>query len=575
MKELQSLDSELEPIVDAYQRKLITRREFMRKALATGLTLSAASAVLAACAQGTSTTTAAAGASTTAAGAPVQGGTLREGYNRDVSKHDPLTTNWYDPAFFAIYETILTDDPEGETAAQIADTFEASDDGLTYTFNIPSGTKFHSGADLDATTMAEFYKTLQSTSFIAGLAAPVDTYEAPDANTLVIRMKNPWIGVLGPHKTGYWALSNIQAWNDAGGAESTTYGTEIADGTGPFTHEEWVPGSHVLVNKWADYPGSRTPFFENKGPAYLDAIRWTVITEAAQRATQLENGDIDTVIGPAHTDVARLEGNPDLTVYKFPEWSGYMLSMNHDYPEFFGDKETRQGLSHALDREAMVAAILSGNGAATYGPFPTTDRNYDPAVEALNNYDVARANELLDEAGWVVGADGIRERDGTKFSFELMVEAESTQEAVASAVSAAFSEVGVDAQVNVVDRAVAFERQSAPGRDSVPMSLFFWLWPIPIDVLTLFAGSAFIPVPNFSHAVVPRIDTAIENWQNSATAEDAQAAASEFQMAWAEELPFLSLMNQNATFVKNNRVHGWSPYVWNLYPFYNDVWIEA
>jgi peptide/nickel transport system substrate-binding protein len=575
MKELQSFDSELQPIVDAYQRKLITRREFMRKALATGLTLSAASAVLAACAQTPGTTTAAGAASTTAAGAPVQGGTLREGYNRDVSKHDPLTTNWYDPAFFAIYETILTDNPEGETAAQIADTFEASDDGLTYTFNIPSGTKFHSGADLDATTMAEFYKTLQSTSFIAGLAAPVDTYEAPDANTLIIRMKNPWIGVLGPHKTGYWALSNIQAWNDAGGAESTTYGTEIADGTGPFTHEEWVPGSHVLVNKWADYPGSRTPFFENKGPAYLDAIRWTVITEAAQRATQLENGDIDTVIGPAHTDVARLEGNPDLTVYKFPEWSGYMLSMNHDYPEFFGDRETRQGLSHALDREAMVAAILSGNGAATYGPFPTTDRNYDPAVEALNNYDVARANELLDAAGWVVGADGIREREGTKFSFELMVEAESTQEAVASAVSAAFSEVGVDAQVNVVDRAVAFERQSAPGRDSVPMSLFFWLWPIPIDVLTLFAGSAFIPVPNFSHAVVPRIDTAIQNWQNSATAEDAQAAASEFQLAWAEELPFLSLMNQNATFVKNNRVHGWSPYVWNLYPFYNDVWIEA
>jgi peptide/nickel transport system substrate-binding protein len=575
MKELQSFDSELRPIVDAYQRKLITRREFMRKALATGLTLSAASAVLAACAQGAGTTTAAAGVSTTAAGAPVQGGTLREGYNRDVSKHDPLTTNWYDPAFFAIYETILTDNPEGETAAQIADTFEASDDGLTYTFNIPSGTKFHSGADLDATTMAEFYKTLQSTSFIAGLAAPVDTYEAPDASTLVIRMKNPWIGVLGPHKTGYWALSNIQAWNDAGGAESTTYGTETADGTGPFTHEEWVPGSHVLVNKWADYPGSRTPFFENKGPAYLDAIRWTVITEAAQRATQLENGDIDTVIGPAHTDVARLEGNPDLTVYKFPEWSGYMLSMNHDYPEFFGDQETRQGLSHALDREAMVAAILSGNGAATYGPFPTTDRNYDPAVEALNNYDVARANELLDQAGWVVGADGIREREGTKFSFELMVEAESTQEAVASAVSAAFNEVGVDAQVNVVDRAVAFERQSAPGRDSVPMSLFFWLWPIPIDVLTLFAGSAFIPVPNFSHAVVPRIDTAIQNWQNSATPEDAQAAASEFQLAWAEELPFLSLMNQNATFVKSNRVHGWSPYVWNLYPFYNDVWIEA
>jgi len=574
MTDFLNLGPDLKPIVHAYQARQLTRREFMKKALATGLSVSAAATLLAACAQPT-TTTAAGGAATTAAGTPVAGGTLREGYNRDVSKHDPLTTNWYDPAFLAIYETILTDDLDGETVAQIADSWSASDDGLTYTFNIPSGTRFHSGAELDATTMAEFYKTLQATSFIAGLAAPVDTYEAPDANTLIIRMKNPWIGVLGPHKTYYWALANVEAWTEAGGVESTTYGTEFADGTGPFTHEEWVPGSHVLVNKWADYPGSRTPFFENKGPAYLDAIRWTVITEAAQRATQLENGDIDTVINPAHTDVARLEGDPDLTVFKFPEWSGFILSMNHDYPEFFGDRETRQGLSYALDREAMVAAILSGNGAATYGPFPTTDRNYDPAVEALNTYDVARANELLDSAGWVVGADGIRERDGGKFSFELMVEAESTQEAVASAVSAAFNEVGVDAQVNVVDRAVAFERQSAPGRDSVPMSLFFWLWPIPIDVLTLFAGSAFIPVPNFSHAVEPRIDTAIQNWQNSATPEEAQAAASEFQLAWAEELPYLSLMNQNATFVKNNRVHGWAPYVCNLYPLYNDVWIEA
>ncbi len=314
MTDFLNLGPDLKPIVHAYQARQLTRREFMKKALATGLSVSAAATLLAACAQPT-TTTAAGGAATTTAGTPVAGGTLREGYNRDVSKHDPLTTNWYDPAFLAIYETILTDDLDGETVAQIADSWSASDDGLTYTFNIPSGTRFHSGAELDATTMAEFYKTLQATSFIAGLAAPVDTYEAPDANTLIIRMKNPWIGVLGPHKTYYWALANVEAWTEAGGVESTTYGTEFADGTGPFTHEEWVPGSHVLVNKWADYPGSRTPFFENKGPAYLDAIRWTVITEAAQRATQLENGDIDTVINPAHTDVARLEGDPDLTVF--------------------------------------------------------------------------------------------------------------------------------------------------------------------------------------------------------------------------------------------------------------------
>ena len=105
MTDFPGLEPELRPIVQAYQTKQLTRRDFMKKALATGLSLSAAASLLAACSStGGVTTTAAAGESTTAAGGtPVAGGTLREGYNRDVSKHDPLTTNWYDPAFFAIY----------------------------------------------------------------------------------------------------------------------------------------------------------------------------------------------------------------------------------------------------------------------------------------------------------------------------------------------------------------------------------------------------------------------------------------------------------------------------------------
>ena len=192
-----------------------------------------------------------------------------------------------------------------------------------------------------------------------------------------------------------------------------------------------------------------------------------------------------------------------------------------------------------------------------------------------DQFDIDLANQKLDEAGWVLGDDGIRVRDGVRFEFDYLVEDESVQRAVAEAVAQQFSVVGVRANLNVVDRAVAFEMQSGEGRDASAMSLFFWLWPIPIDVLTLFAGSLFIPVPNFSHAIEPRIDAAIEAWQNAASEEDGQAAASEFPLAWAEQLPYLPIMNQNATFVHHNRVHGWQPFVWNLYPYYNDTWIET
>ncbi len=590
---------EIQNILEEYQQKNLSRRQFLKKVGAAGIGATAAAALLASCGEDepavttaapttaaptTAAPTTAAAPATTEAPAdmgPTTGGTLREGYNRDVSKHDPITTNWYDPAFFAIYEAIVTIDPDGNFVPQYCTDFGVSDDGLEYWFEVEDR-QSHSGGTITAADVAEFYR-IQKFSFIAGLAAPIGSYRA-DGNRVIAEMNNPWVGTYGPLATGYWRIANINTWKEVGqyddetglageGVVASTYGTEVVDATGPFRHTEWVPGSHSLVTRWDDYPGSNVPYFDNKGPAHLDAIRWSVITEAGQRATQLENGDIDTLINPAHQDLARLESNPDLTVYRHPEWSGYFMFMNQEnFPELFGDLETRRGLSHAVDREGMVQALLFGNGAATYGPFPTPDRYYEPAVEELNNYDVDEANRVLDAAGWTMGDDGVRTRNGTRLEFEFMVENESLQVAIGNAAAAQFSVVGAQANVNVVDRAVWFERA---GSDQVPAGLFMWLWPISADIIPLFCNSAVIPSPNWSHAREERIDQAIADWQAAGTQEAAQKAQSDLQLAWAELLPNISFINQNATFVKNNRVHGWAPFVWLLYPYYNDTWIEA
>jgi peptide/nickel transport system substrate-binding protein len=564
-------------LVESYQHRQIDRRQFGKGLFGLGIGVSAASIILAACggddddeATAVATTTAAA-----AAAGPTIGGLLREGYNRDVSKHDPITTNWYDPAFSAIYETVVTDGLDGDTVPQFASAMSVSDDGLTYTFDIPEGRVSHSGGAMGAAQVAEVLQTVKDVSFIGGVSTvPMEGYSV-EGNQVILKMKNPWLGAINPHKTGYWALLNPDTWNAAGGSDpSSTYGTDSADGTGPFTHEEWVPGSHTLVKRWEDYPGSNTPYVTNPGKAYLDEIRWSVITEAGQRATQLETGELDTLIGPSFADLERLKGNSDLTVIQHPEWSGYMLTMNRDYPEFFGDTLTRQGLSHAINRQGMVDAILFGNGDATYGPFPKTDRQYDPGVEEFNQFDVEMAKTKLAEAGWVAGDGGVLERDGTRFEFDYSVEDETTQKLVAESVSAQFREIGVVANLKVVDRAVAFEKISGAGRDAAPMALFFWLWPVPLDILVIFSSSETIPVPNFTHVNDPAIDAAIDTWRQAGTVDAAQAASSAFQMLWAESLPYLSLMNQNAAFVHHNYVKGWQPFVWNLYPLYNDVWMD-
>ena len=295
-------------LVASYQTGKISRRQFGKGLLGLGLSAGAASAILAACGgsddAGSDTTGT---EDTVASGEPKVGGQLREGYNRDVSKHDPITTNWYDPAFSCIYETIVTDDYDGNTVPQFASDWTVSEDGLTYTFTIPEGRVSHSGGAMGAQQVAEILQTIKDTSFIGGVSTvPMEGYSV-EGNTVVLKMKNAWLGALNPHKTGYWALANIDTWKAAGGADpSSTYGTESADGTGPFTHTEWVPGSHTLVTRWEEYPGSNTPYITNKGAAYLESVRWSVITEAGQRATQLESGELDTLIGPSFADLERL-----------------------------------------------------------------------------------------------------------------------------------------------------------------------------------------------------------------------------------------------------------------------------
>ncbi|MGZ0230630.1 MAG: hypothetical protein ACKVKO_11855, partial [Acidimicrobiales bacterium] len=155
-------------LVESYQEGRISRRQFGKGLFGLGIGVSAASIILAACGgdddNGGGAVAGVAPTVAAVAAGPTIGGTLREGYNRDVSKHDPITTNWYDPAFSAIYETIVTDGLDGDAVPQFASALTISDDGLTYTFDIPEGRVSHSGGAMGAAQVAEVLQTIKDVS---------------------------------------------------------------------------------------------------------------------------------------------------------------------------------------------------------------------------------------------------------------------------------------------------------------------------------------------------------------------------------------------------------------------------
>jgi peptide/nickel transport system substrate-binding protein len=560
--------TDVDQLVESYLAGGVSRRGFVKTGIALGLSMSALGGLLAACSNQNQSS------QNAGSGTPKRGGTLREGYDLDFSRMDPINTTWYDPGFFALYDALVINDPNGSYVPQLAEKWSFSADGKTATFSIRKGAQFHSGRPLTAGAIKEVFDTIAQPNSGSPLqtlwVGPVASTEAPDDNTLIIHLKHPYYDLLNVVKTGYWRVVNILVRQKLG----DQYGKQVIDGSGPFTFVDWVPGDHVTVKRWDNYPGSIVPFFQNKGKPYLDSIKWIAILEASQRAIQIENGQIDTLRGPAFQDVSRLMGNRNLNVIQLKsDWSGYVAGLNFTKTNLdFQDKRVRQAVSYAIDRQAIVKSLFFSYAEPMYGPVPTADKYYTKQVEQYNQFNLNKAKQLMSDAGWKPGADGILAKNGVKQQFSMVIQAESVNQQLASAVQAQLRALGMDVKVDAYDRGTYFNKLfSQPDA-----FLFFYQWPVPIDVVTLFINSAALSPngPNWSMANIPEVDQAVAAWQGASNEKELADGGAKIQVAVADNLPIIPIVARQSFWVHRKNVHGWMPLKWDLYPYYNDVWLD-
>ena len=558
---------EIESLVESLQEHQISRRQFVARATALGFSLPVIGGLLAS----NSSAASRRGDAQTQAAAPSAktGGTLREGYDLDFSRMDPINTSWYDPGFFALYEAAITLDQKAKFVPQLATGWSTKNNGKTWQLKIKKGAKFHSGAPVTAASVAAVFTAIinpKSGSPQIAMWAPVKKVVAKDPQTVEITLKHPYANLPNVIATGYSRIVNMQTRAKLG----NDYGKKVIDGSGPFQFVDWVPGDHVSVKRWDAYPGSSTPFFKNKGKAYLDGINWKYIQEAASRALAIENGELDALHGPAPQDIDRLKKNGNLTVTQLGEESVWFMGLNFTRLEF-GDVRVRQAVSHALDRKAIVDKLVFGYGSTAYGPLPTSDPTYYKGVEQFNNFDKEKSTSLMSAAGWKAGSDGILEKGGKKFSFELAVTNESFSTQLAAVLQGMLKDIGMDVKVNAYDRATHFSKLGS-GVDSFT---FKYLWPNPYDVYVVLTSSTAIPIPNWAHANLPALDAAHKAFQSAQTPQQLTAASRKGQMVGAEQLPFVPIFTPANVWVNTKKVHGYLPLPWNLYPYYNDVWLDS
>ncbi|HRW07520.1 MAG TPA: ABC transporter substrate-binding protein [Caldilineaceae bacterium] len=425
-----------------------------------------------------------------------------------------------------IHDALVMNDANYELQPYLAESWEVTEDGLQYTFHLREGVKFHDGSDFTAEDVKytyEFYSNVENASTLVANFKGMGAIETPDDYTVVINMDEPNAAFMVNAATTFIVPSDYHS--EVG---EDTYRTAPI-GTGPFKVVEWVPAEYTLLEANDDY------FL---GRPSLDFIRQEVVPEPSVRAIALETGDAHYATWPLLVeDSIRLRDSGEgYTVFDTPANSVKHFPLNNDHP-ILGDKRVRQAMMYALDRQRIIDDLW--NGAAV-----VADSNLTPAApyhkEGLKTYDFdpEQAAALLEEAGWMMGDDGIREKDGEPLSFTCVtITGDQARRPIAELAQQMFKEVGIDMQLE--EAPVASILEAMPQGD-MDCSLFNWTYGSAIDPdasSTLRSDGA----NNFSRFKNDRIDELLDMGLRESDPEARRAYYDEIQEIIVEEVPFLFL----------------------------------
>ena len=458
------------------------------------------------------------------------------------------------------FEALIMRDPQGNMVPMMADSFTSGENG--WTFHLRSGLKYQSGAPVTPESIVTDLKLFANpkTGANAVFWTPITEISA-NGQTIVCKTSNSFQAFQETICTEYSFIMNPVTWK----AQGASYGTKPTDGTGPFVLSAYVPGQHVIVKRWEEYPGSIVPFFTNKGKAYVDSVEWLPITQASQRAPQIETGLVDAVKNVPPQDIDTVKSNSNLVVLEFQELSNLFLSVNLDDTSLgFNDVRVRQAISQAIDREEIVKDILLGQGVATYGPIMPAYKWYNPTVEQYNKFNPGASKQLLTEAGWTMGSSGVRQKNGKQLAFTTYHLSTDPENQVLQAVVSMLANVGIQMTVVNLPQASFFPKVT-PQQTSYA---YKWLWSSPIDV-----AEYFVAYDQPKTSIINPVYAAYDRWQKAGTIAELKTAAYEYQLTFAQLLPLIPIYTPNTTWVHTTKVVGWQPNQANLYPFYNDVWM--
>ncbi|HKX17854.1 MAG TPA: ABC transporter substrate-binding protein [bacterium] len=447
------------------------------------------------------------GLGSTAAEAAAAGGTLTVGGTDLDDTLDPQVTN-FDSVIritLNVCEPLVWEPSPGRFVPALAESWSISPDAKVYTFKLRRGVKFHDGTPFNADAVKFTMDRVVAPETKAGQShdqlGPYDHTEVVDDATARIVMKEGYAPLL-TNLNGYLGIVSPTAVKKMGLADFARHPV----GTGPFMFKEYVAKDHVTLARNPDYAWPSS-LFKHKGPAYLDQLVFKIIPDASVRTGTLKSGETQYINDADPLEIAAMRADKRFSVIeKAQPGSGWVLLLNVTGSPQIRDIAVRRAFEWGVDREGLNKTVFNGLMKPAYSALMRPTLGYDPATEKMYKYDPARAKQVLEEAGWRAGADGIREKGGQKLSVNFLIIGRTRDKAMAEAVQASMRDVGVDVQINALERA-AFRAQVSQNKYDINFMWFSYGDP---DVLRTLFHSANVNAFNRARYQVPEVDHMLE-----------------------------------------------------------------
>ena len=605
---------------DRFSRSTISRRSLVRRAVALGISAPAVGALLAACGGGSNTpaatsgastsvpttssgsgstpaatsaaTTAPTAASTTAAASPTQasssslgttepaknkGGQLVEGTFADAKTVNPVLQSDTSSGRVndLMFNSVITVTPSDVTPkGELAEKYDISSDGLTYTFNLRSGVTWHDGqafSSQDVKFSFDMYMNPDSGSpRTSELTERIDTLEATDDSTVTVKLKAPNAAFLVANMAYNIIPQHVLKDVDAKALAQDEFSTGKKGrtiGTGPFQFEEWVKDDHMTLVKYDSYW---------EGSPNLDKYIYKVVPDQNVLVQQLKTGELD--VGPIlESSVEEMSSRDDLKVVQYDTFSFtfYSYQLDETKTKLFQEAAVRQALFYALDRKAMIDAIRFGIGTVAVGTMPVLSWAYNPdGITTKYEYDADKAKKLLDDAGWKAGSDGIRAKDGQKLSFEMYTNSgNSVREQYLTVMQQQWKKIGVEMTPKTEEWNAFLNRIT--GTKDFDVFLVGFSWDTDPDQTTMWATSSYTGGFNMNKYSNPKVDDLLKQGLATTDQSKRKDIYTQMQNAVLEDLPSPITDFPKGIYGVNNRTHNYFPNAVDI-PFNaHQWWVDA